>query len=70
MWCTWMTLPLNDHTDIKGHFHYGGLDKINNGKYVSYFNDRFVLYENDIIGTGFTGYVRCLPFMTISANKI
>ena len=66
-----MTLPLNDHTDIKGHFHYGDLDnKINNGKYVSYSNDRLVLYQDDIIGTGFTGYVRCLPFMTISANTI
>ena len=67
---TWMTSPLNDHTDIKGHFHYNDLDKINNGKYVSYSNDRLFFYQNNITATGFTGYVRCLPFMTISANTI
>ena len=58
-----MTSPLNDHTDIKGHFHFDALDKISDGKYVSYSNNRLVFYLDDHVGTTFTGYVRCLSFI-------
>ena len=65
-----MTWPWNDHADISGNFHYDTLDKIKNGTYVSYTNDRLVFYEDDIRGASFTGYVRCVSFMIISANTI
>ena len=65
-----MTSSLNDHTDIKGRFHYDSLDKINEGKFVSYANDRLVFYLDNNNSTTFTGYVRCLSFLTISANTI
>ena len=70
IWCTWMTWPLNDHADISGHFHYDSLNTISSGTYVSYSNDRLVFYQNDNTGTTFTGYVRCISFMIISANLI
>ena len=69
-WCTRMTSPLNDHTDIKGHFYYDSLDKISDGKYVSYSNDRLVFYLDDRAGTTITGSVRCHFFMSISANTV
>ena len=59
-----------EHTDIKGHFHFDTLDKVSDGKYVSYSNDRLVFYQDDYRGISFTGYVRCFSFMTISANTI
>ena len=69
-WCTRMTSLLNDHTDIKGHFHYDSLDKISDSKYVSYSNDRLVFYLDDRAGTTITGSVRCHFFMFISAKTV
>ena len=63
-----MTWRLNDHTDIKGHFHYGSLDSLSSGTFVSYTNDRLVFYQDDKYGTTFTGYVRCVSIMIISAS--
>ena len=63
-----MTWPLNDHIGILGHFHYDSLDSLSSGTYVSYTNDRLVFYQDDTYGTTFTGYVRCVSIIIISAN--
>ena len=47
----------DDHTDIKGHFHYDDLKKVGDGVYVSYTNDRLVFYQDDNVSKTFTGYV-------------
>ena len=59
-----------NRTDIKGHFHYDSLDKISDGTYVSYTNDRLVFYFNDSTGHTFTGYVRFVPFIIVFVDII
>ncbi|KAJ7224578.1 hypothetical protein GGX14DRAFT_651111 [Mycena pura] len=51
--------------DIPGALHYGDLDDVSKGIYVSYANDRLIFYHDDFVGKDFTAY----PFLSLAALR-